>query len=215
MMGWLRWRLSDRKLRLFACACCRHIWSLIADPRSQEAVRIAEEYADGRVPSPNLLAARQAAAQAVEATSPWTKPRAAAQAAEAVARLDWSAGVVATPASAYASWEAHTAPRGKAGRAGRKARLATESVQAALLRDIVGIPFRSMSIEAACLTRHGGAIPKLAQAIYDDRRFSALPVLADALEEAGCTDPDILGHCRGPGPHVRGCWVVDLLLGKQ
>ena len=55
----------------------------------------------------------------------------------------------------------------------------------------------------------------LAQAIYEERRFGDLPVLADALEEAGCTDADILSHCRGPGPHVRGCWVVDLLLGKQ
>jgi hypothetical protein len=55
----------------------------------------------------------------------------------------------------------------------------------------------------------------MAQAIYNDRRFSDLPILADALEEAGCTDPDILTHCRGPGPHVRGCWVIDLLLGKE
>jgi hypothetical protein len=55
----------------------------------------------------------------------------------------------------------------------------------------------------------------LAQAIYDDRAFDRLPILADALEEAGCDTADILAHCRGPGPHVRGCWVVDLILGKQ
>jgi hypothetical protein len=61
---------------------------------------------------------------------------------------------------------------------------------------------------------HGGTIPKLAQAIYDERAFDRLPVLADALEEAGCTDADLLGHLRGPGPHVRGCWALDLLLGK-
>jgi hypothetical protein len=58
-------------------------------------------------------------------------------------------------------------------------------------------------------------IPKLAQAIYDDRAFDRLPVLADALEDAGCTDPDFLGHLRGPGPHVRGCHIVDLLLGRE
>ena len=57
-------------------------------------------------------------------------------------------------------------------------------------------------------------VVQLAQSIYDDRAFDRLPILADALEEAGCTDAAILDHCRGPGPHVRGCWAVDLLLGK-
>jgi hypothetical protein len=55
----------------------------------------------------------------------------------------------------------------------------------------------------------------MAQKMYDSRDFTGLPILADALEKAGCDDTDILGHCRGPGPHVRGCWVVDLLLGKE
>jgi hypothetical protein len=55
----------------------------------------------------------------------------------------------------------------------------------------------------------------LAQAIYEDRAFDRLPVLADALEDAGCTNSDLLGHLRGPGPHARGCWVLDLLLGKE
>jgi hypothetical protein len=55
----------------------------------------------------------------------------------------------------------------------------------------------------------------MAQVIYDERKFEDLPFLADALEEAGCDNADILNHCRGPGPHVRGCWVVDLLLGKE
>jgi hypothetical protein len=58
-------------------------------------------------------------------------------------------------------------------------------------------------------------VVKLAQVIYDERRFTDLPILADALEEAGCTNSDVLDHCRGPGPHVRGCWVVDLLLDKS
>jgi hypothetical protein len=58
-------------------------------------------------------------------------------------------------------------------------------------------------------------VPKLAASIYEQRAFDRLPVLADALEEAGCTDADILGHLRGPGPHVRGCWAVDLILGKR
>ena len=55
----------------------------------------------------------------------------------------------------------------------------------------------------------------IAESIYDHRAFERLPALADALAEAGCSNPDILSHCRGPGPHVRGCWVVDLVLGKE
>ena len=56
---------------------------------------------------------------------------------------------------------------------------------------------------------------KLARTIYEERRFDLMPILGDALEDAGCGDALILAHCRGPGPHVRGCWVVDLLLGKD
>ena len=64
-------------------------------------------------------------------------------------------------------------------------------------------------------TRDSRTVVQLAQAIYDDRAFDRIPILADALEEAGCTEAAILGHCRQPGEHVRGCWVVDLLLGKE
>ena len=84
-----------------------------------------------------------------------------------------------------------------------------------LLRDIFGNPFRLSTIEPDWLTWNDRTVPKLAQAIYDDRRYDIMPILADALEEAGCTDAAILDHCRGPGPHVRGCWVVDLILGKE
>jgi hypothetical protein len=87
--------------------------------------------------------------------------------------------------------------------------------QAEILRDLFGNPFRPVSVKSAWLAWDGGTVPRLAQSIYDDRAFDRLPALADALEEAGCTDSDILGHCRGPGPHVKGCWVVDLILGKD
>src|SRR5262249_31770929 len=83
-----------------------------------------------------------------------------------------------------------------------------------LLRCIFGNPFRPAAVPAAWLAWRDGTIPRLAQAGYHDRAFDHLPILADALEAAGCADTDILNHCRGPGPHVRGCWVVDLLLGK-
>jgi hypothetical protein len=96
-------------------------------------------------------------------------------------------------------------------------RLHTENqFQSHRLRDIFGLrPFRPIAINPAWLAWNDGTIPKLAQGIYDERAFDRLPILADALEEAGCTDTDILAHCRQPGEHVRGCWVVDLILGKE
>ncbi len=71
-----------------------------------------------------------------------------------------------------------------------------------------------MAFDAAWLAWNGGTVQKVAQSIYDERAFDRMPILADALEEAGCTNQDILGHCRQPREHVRGCWVVDLLLGE-
>jgi hypothetical protein len=84
-----------------------------------------------------------------------------------------------------------------------------------LLLDIFGNPFRPVPIDPAWLRWQGGTVVNLAHAIYDARQFENLPVLADALEEAGCANADILAHCHSDGPHVRGCWVVDALLGKM
>jgi hypothetical protein len=100
--------------------------------------------------------------------------------------------------------------------------VAGEAEQVQLLRCIFGpLPFRPVPLDPALLTWHDGTIPALAQAIYDNRQLPSghldtilMAILADALEDAGCDDNDIIGHCRGPGPHVRGCWVIDLLLGK-
>jgi hypothetical protein len=80
------------------------------------------------------------------------------------------------------------------------------------IRDIFVNPFRPVAINPAWLTSTALA---LAQGIYDDRAFDRLPILADALQDAGCENNDILAHCRSVGPHVRGCWVVDLVLGKS
>ena len=84
----------------------------------------------------------------------------------------------------------------------------------ALLHDVLGNPFRRVKIKRPWLKWDGGTVPKLAQAIYAERAFDRLPVLADALEEADCADAELLGHLRGPGPHARGCHVIDALLGK-
>jgi hypothetical protein len=112
-------------------------------------------------------------------------------------------------------------PVGPAGSAGstptrEEAERAEWTAQAALLRDIFGLlPFRPVTIAPAWVAWNDATVVKLAQAIYDERAFDRLPVLADSLEEAGCHDPDILAHSRQPGEHVRGCWAVDLLLGKE
>lgn len=78
-------------------------------------------------------------------------------------------------------------------------------------RCVVGNPFRPVAFAPSWRTETAVV---LASGIYAERAFDRLPILADALEEAGCDHPDVLSHCRGPGPHVRGCWVVDGVLGK-
>jgi hypothetical protein len=96
-----------------------------------------------------------------------------------------------------------------------EAGLASHGEVISAIRDIFGpLPFRPVALAPAWLAWNGGTVVKLAEAIYEDRAFDRLPILADALLDAGCEDADLLGHLRGPGPHVRGCWAVDLLLGK-
>jgi hypothetical protein len=92
-------------------------------------------------------------------------------------------------------------------------RAAEQIAQVALLRDIFGNPFRpAPPFTPTVLAWNDGTARGLARAIYDESAFDRLPILADALEEAGCTNPDMLAHCRRAGPHVRGCWLVDMIL---
>jgi hypothetical protein len=87
--------------------------------------------------------------------------------------------------------------------------------QCRLIRDLFGNPFRPPRVEGAWLRCRDGTAWRLASAIYEGRRFDELPVLADALEDGGCDDRALLTHCRGPGEHVRGCWALDAVLGKE
>jgi hypothetical protein len=120
-----------------------------------------------------------------------------------------SCGVLARPPHAAL----HAADRAQAALGRTRGECAT---QAALLRDVLGNPFRRPPpLPAAIQAWNYGTVVKLAKAVYDGRAFDRMPILADALEEAGCDNADIRAHCRGPGPHVRGCWVVDLLLARQ
>jgi hypothetical protein len=80
---------------------------------------------------------------------------------------------------------------------------------------ILGNSFRPTTIEPAWRLWNDGVAVALAQDMYESRDFGRAPLLGDMLEDAGCTDPQFLEHLRGPGPHVRGCWVIDLLVGKD
>ncbi len=85
-------------------------------------------------------------------------------------------------------------------------------IQARLLRDLLGNPFRPVTIDPAWRT---STVLALADGIYQEKAFDRMPILADALQDAGCDNEAMLDHCRSEEPHVRGCWVVDLLLGKS
>ena len=233
MLAALRGRASARKLRLFACGCCRTVvWHLL-DERSREAVAVAERFADGRATASELGAARQRATEAlVEAGGHGTKAGAAAFAAQTATRTDWSADVLALQAAAGAYALEGRRPaalerrsrvvreRYRAAKAGMRA---DRAKQAGLLRDIFANPFRPPpAMPASVLTRDAGCVARLAEAAYEERDLpdgtldnGRLAVLADALEEAGLDEEEVLGHLRELGrEHYRGCWCLDLLLNK-
>jgi hypothetical protein len=239
MLEYLRGKASERKLRLFAVACCRRIWHLLTDERSRKAVEVAERFADGAA-SGALMGgaraeagrrAREAATAALDAPVARCLDVPAAAAAWQTASLPWGkadervaeqvaladAGKRAEPWAAR-SFGQHVDADAAFGVARQQGR----GHQVGLLRDIFGNPFCPISVDPTWLTWHDATVVRLAQAAYEERQMPAgtldngrLAVLADGLEEAGCASEDVLGHLRGPGPHVRGCWAVDLCLGKS
>jgi hypothetical protein len=210
MLRFLRDRggASERKLRLFAVACCRRVWTLLTDERGRRAVEVAERFAD-------RLAGDQERGAAAGGASPFkgsSNEGYPAQFACWSTCADESSGA----AEVAAEWAAQVVAGANEGRTAWPVAIeANQAAQAALLRDIVGNPFgMAPSLAPAVLAWNNGTVGKLAAAIYEERAFDRLPVLADALEDAGCTDTAVLAHCRSGGEHVRGCWVVDLVLGK-
>lgn len=203
MLEFLHGKATSRKLRLFACACVRRVCPLVP----QEIVRASEEFADERVTSRDVGRLRKPAGVPFLHPSTFMHLSLAAllrrdfgfpdacEVAEAVARfVGWECG-----GGRPVQYTVHT----DTVHAERKA-------QATLLRDIVN-PHRVLPTSVASKV---AGISGLASSIYDEGAFDRLPVLADALEEAGCGDAALLEHLRTPGMHVRGCWAVDLLLGK-
>jgi hypothetical protein len=204
-------RLTKRKLRLFAVACCYRIWHLIPDPRSKCGVEFVERYADGLATVGDLDMARRSMphSSCALAEPVYLRARDADSAAHCTVVPDdqFDFFMAQTVAESAAKAVAHSALGDAA--VMDQARLVEEYQQTRLLRDIFSNPFQPVSLDRAWFSRK---VKTLAQAIYDERAFERMPELADALAEAGCSNQDILSHCRGPGPHIRGCWVVDLVL---
>jgi hypothetical protein len=193
---------SRRKARLAAAAGLRHFCANLSTEQ-RRAVTAAERYADGAIRFPELRAAAVRAGRGAGGTLPGAVARVTHR---EVADALWNTVVLFLPV--VVGGPVYTNPPFPEARAyaerGRP--------MMAILRCIFGNPFRPAATDLRWLT---SAVVALARAIYADRAFDRLPILADALQDAGCDNPDVLGHCRGPGPHVRGCWVVDLLLGKK
>jgi hypothetical protein len=213
MLDFLEGKASDRKLRLFAVACCRRIWHLLPNDSCRTVVELRELSVEG-------LDTKQQLREVEERfwDDSWEKVSGLFGyyfGREAVAYLlyndecDGADGVAWQ--AAVAAGTGQLQPDGHS----YKASDAEQAAQSFLVRDIFGNPFRLVALDPAWLIWHDATIPRLARTIYDERAFDRMPILADALEEAGCNDPAIIDHCRQPGEHVRGCWVVDLLLGKS
>jgi hypothetical protein len=190
-------KARERKLRLLACACCRRYWDRLTDERSRRAVEASELFADGRIGRTRLSNAAAAADAALRDV--WSAAASGPRVEDEPAR---GARQVASPhlPTAVSWWLAATGEEARA--------------RADLLRDLVN-PFQTASVDPAWLTRNDGAVRKVAEGMYETSDLGQMPVLADALQEAGCEGAVLLNHCRGPGPYARGCWVVDLLLGKE
>jgi hypothetical protein len=193
-------RPGPRRLRLLVCGSLRQadVWSGLA-PSGRHAVEVAEAFADGAATVRELRAAYR------RSLGRWSYTGGT----EA-----WTAGVLANDVC----WQDHTLRR--SGLSTLRGRLAGKKslFSAGVVRDVFGNPYRPVAVQPAWLS---AAVTSLPQAAYDERDMPTgelqrdrLLVLADALEECGCTEAELLGHLRGPGPHVRGCWALDLVLGK-
>jgi hypothetical protein len=202
-------RVSARKLRLLACGCWRGHWHLLTDERSRRALEMGERYADRLVDESERLAAREAAHLALE---------------ELVVQQQWEKAVAARGARAVVENRDDVAALAVGRRnqvVERKDAKPELRRQVVLLRCVLGNPFRPLAISTVVRNWQDGVVVRLAQAAYENRILPVgtldrdrLAVLTDALEEAGVTETLLLEHLRDPGPHVRGCHVLDAILDR-
>ena len=213
MLTWLEPRASPRKLRLVAAACARRVWSHLTDPRLRRLVESAERLADGlmsRDEAEVLLDATEALIDEDVDVDRWPPSRSFA----GVARVALGSG------SAWVG--ARCAARGVASLTGQEegpdwlaALHAEEAAQCELVREIFGSPSRPFRFDPIWLAGEGRPARELARDVDHSGRYEDLSMLADALERCGCPDRAAIDHLRGPGVHVRGCWVIDALLGRE
>ncbi len=199
LLVWLRGLASDRKLRLFACAFWRRWWHAQICPQP-----------DGE-PDRDLIRLLDYAEQ-------WAERGSQPEGDFPGGGFGWHP-LVARSASDAANWTVRETSGCKGRTDSRRSDPKNETwaaeQQVQLLREVFGNPFRTVTLDPAWLMWGEGIVRKLAASSYEEQAFDHIPVLADALEEAGCTDQAILDHCRWEGQHVRGCWVLDLLLGNK
>jgi hypothetical protein len=202
----------ERKLRLFGVACGRRCWPLLED-RDRRSVEVVERFVEGLCSAAVLAAAHERATSDVVRSVTVPRPK-----TDSCRRDMRDAARAAVEMICHGpTWEA--APISERQAVAVPLRDAEKLAHADLLRCIFGNPFRPVVADPAW---QSAPLLGLAQAAYDERHLPVgeldperLAVLSDALEDAGCTEAAILGHLRAPGPHVRGCWVIDLLLGKE
>jgi hypothetical protein len=195
-------RPSVRKVRLFNAAICRRFWEYLPEA-SRSILSESEFLADG--PTQPTADKMDLCWRANSVVAPFDRQYPTKQFPSAEVRIQRDAAAAVcyavVPNELWGAvsyfWEIDPAEK------------AAHSI---VIRDVFGNPFRPTTVDPSWLTTNVG---QLARFIYDSRAFDRLPLLGDALEDAGCDDATILSHCRTPGEHVRGCWVVDLLLGKS
>jgi hypothetical protein len=199
MLNHLDGRVGNRKVRLLRVGAARSVWAVLTDERYRAAVEVGERYADDRATDDELRTHNSGLYGMFGPGGEFARGR-TDQAALALYSLALSCvnSPRALSLAGGASWSV--------------ARRYTHDRLPEIVRDLFGNPFHPVSADPSWLT---STVVTLAESIYEERAFDRLPILADALEVAGCDDADVLAHCRGDGPHVRGCWVVDLVLGKS
>jgi hypothetical protein len=197
---------SERKFRLWTVAILQTKTSGMTAPQSIKAIDAIEQYADGRL---SVKAFAEIGGVAGTEAERWHNYCAGKD----TAALTGSECEQATFCHCL-SWATRPASVGGGlGRiVGQSIHIAPGPTILAFMHDIFGNPFRPVAFDPRWRTEYTDG---LARGIYEDRAFDRLPLLADALMDAGCADEQVLGHCQSDGPHVRGCWVVDLVLGKE
>ena len=196
-----RHRISERKLRLFSCGIARRVWKSLTLKPVRTAVLTSERYADGLATELELDFFHQ------QGVARWAQMTQRTSLRKPDLRMRLARMAQAVDSSAPGPFQFRSEPS-----------LSDEedhyvvALKPCLLRCVAGNPFRPVAFDPHWRTAD---VTALARGIYDDRAFDRLPLLADALMDAGCDHDDVLAHCRSDGPHVRGCWVVDFVLGKE